>query len=237
METGTSAMDRVQLSRHIGSHTGGVYATLMAEQPFVDGRVAGSDELKSYLFIRGKAVTAKVPQMMSIMFDVLTDANLDSQQRVVEMLKESKARLQASLSGSGHSFANTRVEARYTLDSYIGELQGGVSYVTTVRDLLEQAENDWPSLLARLERIRATLLSKKQFLAVLDEIRPAVSEFLSRLPDKSEGAAKESRSLAEQATLLQAKNEGFVVPTQVNYVVKGGRLYEPGEVVPGQASV
>lgn len=28
--------------------------------------------------------------MLSIMYDVLTDANLDSQQRVVEMLKESK---------------------------------------------------------------------------------------------------------------------------------------------------
>ncbi|CAN0279789.1 unnamed protein product, partial [Ectocarpus sp. 13 AM-2016] len=33
------------------------------------------------------------------------------------------------------------------------------------------------------------------------------------------------------------KDEGFVVPTQVNYVVKGGPLYKPGEVVPGQASV
>ena len=28
--------------------------------------------------------------MFSIMYDVITDANLDSQQRVVEMLKESK---------------------------------------------------------------------------------------------------------------------------------------------------
>lgn len=33
-----------------------------------------------------------MPAMLSIMFDVLTDANLDSQQRVVEMLKESKVR-------------------------------------------------------------------------------------------------------------------------------------------------
>lgn len=37
-----------------------------------------------------QAVSDKVPAMLSIMFDVLTDANLDSQQRVVEMLKESK---------------------------------------------------------------------------------------------------------------------------------------------------
>ncbi|CAN0332809.1 unnamed protein product [Hapterophycus canaliculatus] len=54
--------------------------------------------------------------MLSIMFDVMTDANLDSQQRVVEMLKESKARLASSIQGSGHSFANTRLEARY--DTY-----------------------------------------------------------------------------------------------------------------------
>lgn len=39
-----------------------------------------------------QAVSDKVPAMLSIMFDVLTDANLDSQQRVVEMLKESKVR-------------------------------------------------------------------------------------------------------------------------------------------------
>lgn len=37
-----------------------------------------------------QAVADKVPSMLSIMYDVLTDAKLDSQQRVVEMLKESK---------------------------------------------------------------------------------------------------------------------------------------------------
>ena len=37
-----------------------------------------------------QVVADKVPDMLDIMFDVMTDANLDSQQRVVEMLKESK---------------------------------------------------------------------------------------------------------------------------------------------------
>ena len=45
-----------------------------------------------------QAVSDKVPSMLSIMFDVLTDANLDSQQRVVEMLKESKVRCAAIVS-------------------------------------------------------------------------------------------------------------------------------------------
>lgn len=56
---------------------------------------------------------------------------------------------------------------RYTVDGYLGELQGGVAYINTVKDMLEEAENDWPKMLARLQRVRATLLSKKEFLVNL----------------------------------------------------------------------
>jgi arginine repressor len=44
------------------------------------------------LFYRGKAVSAKTPELLNIIREVVTDAKLDSQQRVVEMLKESCAR-------------------------------------------------------------------------------------------------------------------------------------------------
>ncbi|CAN0479652.1 unnamed protein product, partial [Hapterophycus canaliculatus] len=54
METGTSEMDRVQLSRRIGSQTGGVYATFLADQPSAGGAVADPGALKQYLFLRGK---------------------------------------------------------------------------------------------------------------------------------------------------------------------------------------
>lgn len=49
---------------------------------------------------------------------------------------------------------------------------------------------------------------------MLDRSAPAVSEFLSRLPEETEGAAVETRPLVEQAALLEKKDEGFVVPTQ-----------------------
>lgn len=42
-----------------------------------------------------------------------------------------------------------------------------MTYINTVKEMLEEAENDWPKMLARLQRIRATLLSKKQFLVNL----------------------------------------------------------------------
>lgn len=52
---------------------------------------------------------------------------------------------------------------------------------------------------------------------VLDQSSFAVSDFLSRLPESTEGASVAMTPVAEQAaqSLLQAKDEGFVVPTQV----------------------
>ena len=54
MESGTSELDRVQLSRRIGSQTGGVYATFLNAQPFQGGVVADPGALKQYFFLRGK---------------------------------------------------------------------------------------------------------------------------------------------------------------------------------------
>lgn len=53
--------------------------------------------------------------------------------------------------------------------------------------------------------------------AVLDESSSAVSDFLSRLPEDTEGAAVATKPLADQVAMLEAKNEGFVVPTQVSF--------------------
>lgn len=50
---------------------------------------------------------------------------------------------------------------------------------------------------------------------MLDGSSVAVSEFLSRLPEETEGAATNTAPLSEQLKLLEDKDEGFVVPTQV----------------------
>lgn len=55
-------------------------------------------------------------------FDVLTDANLGNQKRVLEMLKESKARFRSSVVGAGNTYASIRLSSRYSLP---GEMREG----------------------------------------------------------------------------------------------------------------
>lgn len=66
-----------------------------------DGTVASGDELIYKLFVRGKAVHDNTKPLFDLVFDVLTRADLSNQKRIVEMLKESKAGMEADLATSG----------------------------------------------------------------------------------------------------------------------------------------
>ena len=159
---------------------------------------------------------------------------------------------------SGHAMANTRMKARYRVGGYIDEVMGGISQLQTIKDLLKQAEEDWPSLLVRLERIRSVILDASKcrdgmFLDitgdsnVLEKIQPNIAEFLKVLPGVSNGEKlpnfyQEEHPWVKPAKELMAKmaplaDEGFVVPTQVSYVGKGGLVYETGDQVDGSAQV
>lgn len=161
LETGTSKLDEIALTRKIGTHTGGIRCSskISFKHP-KGGLITSSGDLVSNIFVRGKAVSDKVGDLFEIIHDVLTDANLDNKKRVLEMLKESKARYQSAVVGSGHSFAATRLSSRYTVPGYISETSEGITYMATLDKLIEQAEKDWPSLRARLENIRKNLINK-----------------------------------------------------------------------------
>lgn len=210
------------------------------------------------LMIQGKATSEKIDEMFSIYHLLLTEAKLDSPAKAIEMLKESKSRLESRIQGSGHSFANTRMSARYSVSGYIDEMMRGISYLDTVKLLIDQAENDWPSLRDRLERIRNTLLDESRCRsgmilditgdqAVLTSIQPSVQKFLESLPGTYNGetsqnfytdahpwAVEAKKKMAESGPL---QDEGFVVPTQVSYVGKAVKMYDLGERVSGSASV
>lgn len=150
------------------------------------------------------------------------------------------------------------MKARYRPSAYADEMMAGITQLETLRGLLEQAENDWPSLLARLEKIRETILDRTtcrdgMFLdltadaTVLSAVQPAVADFLNSLPGDSNGKKlpdfyKEEHPWVaplkeKMAELTPLGNEGFIVPTQVSYVGKAGLLYDAGDTVDGSAKV
>lgn len=262
METGAGEYDSVALSRRIGTHTGGVGASSLIAGVNVEGAeegIVGSGEhFVTKLSISGKSTSDKADELFSIFDLVLRDAKLDSRSKIIEMLREAKSRAESAVQGSGHAVANARIRSRYNVVGYINEKMSGLSSLDSTKALLEQAENDFPALLARLENIRSTILEGGACrdgmildltgdASVFERIDPAVETFLKQLPGEGGDGkmqnfyaephpwAKQARE--EMAALAPIADEGFVVPTQVSYVGKGGRLYDVGESVSGASYV
>jgi hypothetical protein len=220
--------------------------------------VTTGEHFVSKILLTGKATSDKTDEMFSIFDLVLRDANLDAKAKIIEILKQAKSEKESTVQGSGHATSNARIRSRYNVIGYINEKMSGVSSLDTVKGLLDQAENDFPALLARLENIRSTILEKSTCrdgmildltgdAAVFEKIQPSVENFLSNLPgDANAGKLPNFYSEVhpwvnpikeEMATNAPIADEGFVVPTQVSYVGKGGRLYDIGESISGSTAV
>jgi presequence protease len=261
-ENGAGQYDQVGLSRRIGTYTGGIDASILTTAVHADGAdesaVLDGNYLQTKLFLKGKATSDNTDELFTLMKTILTEARFDSQSRVIELLKESKARVEAGIRGSGHSYINMRMKARYRVGGYIDEMMGGITQLETTRALLDQAENDWPALLARLEKMRDVILDNEicrdgMLLditgdkTVLEKIQPSVDTFLKELPGLSGGKSlpdfyKEEhpwvgpiKKLMSEFALIE--DEGFVVPTQVSYVGKSGLVFDEGETATGSAQV
>ncbi len=245
-----------------GTHTGGISVGLMTTAVYprgADESVSASGEnMQTKIVISGKATSEKIDKLFSLFNLMLTDARLDSKAKVIELLKESRSRLESSAQRSGHSVANTRMKARYRVGGYVDEITGGVSYLTTVKSLIKLAEDDWPALLNRLENLRKTILNGRTCRSgmlvditgekkVMDTIKPSLDSFLDTLPGDANGEKLTdfyqeihpwvSEAKKRMAELSSDTSEGFIVPTQVSYVGKSGLLFKEGERVPGSAQV
>jgi Zn-dependent M16 (insulinase) family peptidase len=89
--------------------------------------------------------------------------------------------MESSASTSG-SYASSGLGGRLSLAGHVDEIMGGLSAMGTAREALAQAQADWPSLLARLERMRAALLVPDGAIINLSADAPSMAAALKHVP-------------------------------------------------------
>lgn len=231
LETGTAAEDYVKFSQRIGKSTGGVHTDA------VSVATVDSHEAVLKLFVRGKATMSQAAETLNIIRDALLTANFDNRDRLKQMILEEKAGLESGLVPGGAGFVNTRLRAQFGETGWATDEMKGIGYLFALRELANDVDKKWKSVLKKLETIRELLINRKALICnvTLDlenwkTFQPQLESFLSAIP------AKAARLLHfdVQPTI---RKEGLTIPAQVNYVGKGANLYELGYEMDGSAEV
>jgi hypothetical protein len=231
LEMGTETEDYVKLSQRIGRKTGGVWPSSLLS------KVYGADKTTTWAFWRGKATVGQAHELLAILRDVLLTVRFDNQERFRQIVLEEKASQESGLVPSGHAFVRLRAQSGLNEADWLAEQTGGVTYLQFIRQLAEDVEKNWPSVLEKLETIRGLLINRQAMICnvTLDaenwqQVEPQLADFLAALPSSSP-------ALQRWSPALQPVNEGLTIPAQVNYVAKSADLfklgYQPhGSIVP-----
>ncbi len=231
LETGSAQYSFVQLMQQIGQRTGGIHPAMLFSM------IRNSPENAAWLFLRGKAMTAQSADLFALLKQVLFTARLNDRERIRQIVLENKAGIESGIVHAGHRVVNTRLKARFNAADWASEMTGGVSQLFFLRDLLAKIDSDWVSVQQTLENMRAALLNRRAMIAnvTLDaagwqQVRPIMEDFLAAFPQVDYQPA-----IWQSAALPPA--EGLSMPLQVNFVGKGGNLYQAGYAFHGSALV
>lgn len=231
LEMGTDKEDFVKLSQRIGKTTGGIRPSI-----FVSA-VRGSPEAASWLFLRGKSTMAQRHDLLAVLKDILLRARFDHRERFKQMVLEEKADQEAGLVPAGHRVVNTRLRAKFDEAGWLAEQIGGVNYLFFLRQLVKTVDEDWESVVETLEAMRQMLISQQGLICNVtldqknwDQFKPELQEFVSSLPDQA-------REVVGWLPEIARSHEGLSIPAQVNYVGKGGNLYQLGYTLHGSVLV
>ncbi|MBW1784483.1 MAG: hypothetical protein JRL30_27540 [Deltaproteobacteria bacterium] len=189
------------------------------------------------MFLRGKAMMAQAEEMLDILKDVMLGVRLDNRERFRQMVLEAKARQEHYLVPAGHEMVNLRLRAHFSEAGWAAEQMKGISYLFFLRQLADRMDSDWPGVLSDLEEIRSALINRRYLTlnATLDEpgwrtCQSMVDAFLDVLPSSDVSMMSWNRAAGDEF-------EAMTIPSQINYVGKGARLYDLGYRYHGSSHV
>ncbi|MDC7217669.1 MAG: insulinase family protein, partial [Spirochaetales bacterium] len=231
VQTGTKSTDFVTMNRRMAAKTGGISPTSIVNSKH------GVDESYTRFVLRGKATAERSADLLSIMGELLREASLDNKERIRQLVLESKARKEQALVPSGHIMAATRMKARFNEAGYINELMNGISGLEFLRELADRVDNDFDSVVADLEAIRAAILNQANLLTNVTLDGKTFGAVENSIADLVDSLPSGSKSIANRNRTAFSKAEGLCIPAQVNYVAKGADVYEHGYKYSGAAHV
>jgi hypothetical protein len=222
LEMGTEQEDYVQLLQRIGRKTGGI-----SVRPF-SSRIQGQQESAVWLFLRSKVMHNQADDLLAVLRDILLTVRLDNRERFRQMVLEEKADMETAIMPAGHRMVNMRLRSLFNEATWVDEQMNGFSYLFFLRELVEQIENDWDSVLAKLEQIRQTLINRSAMLCNVTVEAENWQQFAPRLDDFLAALPSAPATPLQWTPAYSPGFEGLTIPSQVNYVGKGSNIYQFG---------
>ena len=228
----TANYDYGRLNTELNIHTGGLSLSLSL---FPDSRQPENFQPK--LEARAKALTPKFAKLVELEREVLLRTRLTDDQRLKEVLGELYSRLQGMVRSAGSYLAYQRAASYLGSRGMYGEVTSGLSYFKQVDKLFRHYSRDSGQLAADLQMLAGLLFSRRGLLLAVtcsEEDYPVFEKHIGTLLAALGDAPPR---LQEFKLAPEARNEGLLAPSKVQYVYRSADFRALGYQFRGRMQV
>jgi len=204
-----------KLSNEILLHTGGIGFSLDTFQ------IENSEEFLTKLTVSTKALNPKIKDSNRLIHEILSSSKFDDKNRIREIVRELKSRMEMSIAHSGHQVASTRLLSYLNSIGIHHECTGGLEFYWFLFQLDMDFDNSYDMLKDKLNKIVLKLYKKENMVIEQTSeigseklLKDDIKDYLMQLPD-----SKSSKQII--TTTPKILNEGLSIPSRVQYVAQG----------------
>lgn len=224
LEAGTTEEDYVTFSERIARHTGGILPKIFVRSCFNEPSSGAF-----VLFLRGKALHRQIHDLVHIFKDMIHKLRLDQKERIFQILLRHKAIQYQRIIPEGHRMAMRRVRAHFNVADRVKEELSGISQYFFVKNLVDNFEEKWPTIMQSLYVIKEHLFRLPEMIVSItadDDVMPTARNVLEEdfFPTFSHVSSSSTEATYPWSFKPLQEKEAFALPVQVHYIASGAPI-------------
>ena len=189
----------------------------------VGTRLPGNDDSKMIplLAVKMKTTIDKIDTSLNLIREILTNTNFSDKERLKELLARSQANLEASLNEEGFPASLKRFDSYLSKKGMIIEMTSNIDYYRFMTDLLKQFNQDPEAVISKLKQVANLIFTRNTLSAGVTCSETDYGKYVASFKSFVSGFPETKPQIMEWQLMPEAKNEGIMTSSKVQYVLKG----------------
>ena len=170
--------------------------------------------------VQSKCLMENTNKMTELMGEVILASNFSDQKRLREIIRETRSRMEMDIMQAGHLYARRRAASCLSARWAYHEKLAGISFYQFIANLDDRFDELAGDIVTNLQQVAKTVFQQNGSLTSITAEAgdcPRVEDALAALVNRCPSTAIQKENFKIQ---LVKKNEGFIIPGQVQYVAK-----------------
>lgn len=226
----------IDLSNEININSGGIN---FSTEIFNDNK--DIDKYTVKLCVRAKSVCEKFSELIGLIIEIINNTIFDDKKRIKELIDERKSRMETFLMDSGHIIAISRLMSHLSIGGCINEALNGLSYYEFLTNIQKNYKTMSDNIKDNLEKLYKSMFSPSNLIisftceeSTLNDIKTDIDYLKDSI--KGKNTVNDVR-YNKHDFKPQHINEGLILPSKVQYVVKGYNFRKLGYKYTGSMQV